>query len=364
MRIKTITCHDVYNYGATLQEFALINFLLEEGHDVEAIRYKPKYLCRQFDLWVVANPKFDIPVLKQIYLLLKLPGRLKALSRKKSFDAFTHKYISRGEKIFASNEELKNDIPDADAYICGSDQIWNSFFQNGKDPAFYLNFVPNDKRKISYAASFAIEEISEDVKPLVKENVSRLHAIGVRETSGVRILNELGIDRAVQVLDPVFLLDAIEWKNKFVKEIGEKFIFIYDFDSNPIIKEIALSLKSELGVSIYTVNRNIDYADKNFFSEGPEMFLSLMYHSQYNITNSFHAVAFSLIFEKPMVVVNRSEKINTRMYDLLNIFGLVNHIVFSKRDFDSLSQIDFESIRGKMHEYIIHSKSFLKDALK
>jgi hypothetical protein len=363
MKINTITCHEVYNHGATLQEYALLKYLNENGHYAETIHYKPDYLSGHFKLWAVSNPKFDKPFIKQLYLLAKLSNRLISLKRKNAFDQFHAKYIPTGKIKYSSNEEIKLSLPEADAFICGSDQIWNSFFANGKDPAFYLNFVPKDKIKISYAASFAQDEIAEEVKQLVKENVANLDSVSVRETSGVSILQDLGIKNAVQVLDPVFLLGAEHWINNFVCPIKEKFIFVYDFDSNPLIKEIAMQFKKEKRYKIYTVNKNIDYADRNFNLKGPEYFLSLVYNSQYNITNSFHSVAFSLVFNKQFVVVNRTEKINTRMRDLLNLFQLPN-LVDSFEEFQKLKMIDYNSVNPKIESSVNSSKSFLTSALK
>jgi hypothetical protein len=363
MKIKTITCHEVYNHGATLQEYALLHYLNQQGHQAEAIHYKPNYLSGHYNLWSVGNPRFDKPFLKQIYILVKLPNRLVSLKRKKAFDQFHAKYVPTGKIKYTSNEELKSRLPEADAFICGSDQIWNSFFQNGKDLAFYLNFVPEDKIKLSYAASFAIEQLEEPVKPLVKENVTRLNAVGVRETSGVHILKELGIENAVQVLDPVFLLEKEHW-NQFVTPINEDFVFVYDFDSNPTIKQIALQLKKEKGWKIYTVNSNIDYADKNFYLEGPEKFLSLVAQSKFNLTNSFHSTAFSILFKKQFVVVNRKEKINTRMRDLLDLFNLNKYLIINIKEFNALSIIDFKTIDEFITFHMQRSKEFLINAFK
>ena len=362
MTIKTITCHEVYNHGASLQEYALLAYLNASGHSAEVLHYKPTYLSQHFNLKSVSNPRFNIPVIKQLYLLAKLPKRLKALKRKAAFDRFHQKHIPTDEILYTSNQELKNNLPKGDAFICGSDQIWNSFFQNGKDPAFYLNFVPNEKLKISYAASFAIDELEDEVKPLVRDNVQRLDAVGVRETSGVRILNEIGIIAATQVLDPVFLLDKEHWK-KFTFPIQEKFIFVYDFDSNPLIKDIALRLKKEKGYAIYSVNANVDYADKNFYLEGPETFLSLVSQSQLNITNSFHSVAFSLIFEQQIIVVNRQEKINTRMRDLLSLFDLDLYLISTIEEFQNVIPISYPRIKSLKNEHIDRSKEFLMKAL-
>lgn len=362
MKIKTITCHEVYNYGASLQEYALLKFLNEQGWQASVLHYKPPYLSGHFNLWSV-SPRFDKPLLKQLYLSAKLPSRLKALKKKKAFDLFHQKYIPTDAKLYTNNQELKADLPEGDVFICGSDQIWNSFFENGKDPAFYLNFVPDNKKKISYAASFAIDELEESVKPLVKENVERMQAVSVRETSGLTILKDLGIENAEQVLDPVFLMDRNHW-DQFIFPIEEDFIFIYDFDSNSLVKEIALSLKREKGWKIYSLNQNIDYADENFWLEGPERFLSLVSQSQINLTNSFHSLAFSLIFQQQFVVVNRTEKINTRMRDLLQLVGLEAHLITNKQEYEALKTINFSKIKDVQAAHIKRSQEFLLKAVQ
>lgn len=362
MKIKIITCHEVYNHGASLQEYALLKYLNSKGFEAETIHYKPPYLSKHFKLGAVSS-RFNKPFLKQAYLLAKLPGRLRDLKRKKVFDVFAKTYIPTGNIRYENNDALKQNVPEGDVFICGSDQIWNSFFQNGKDPAFYLNFVPNDKLKIAYAASFAIDEIADDVKPLVRSNVLRLDAVGVRESSGVRILNELGIHNAIQVLDPVFLLTKDFWKDNFVSPVSEKFIFVYDFDSNPLVKKIALFLKETEGWDIYTVNNNIDYADKNFWLYGPEQFLSLVSQSQFNITNSFHSVAFSIIFEQQFVVVNRTENINTRMRDILGLFQLDDKLISGFEEFNYKQTINYKVKKPLVDNKIKDSKQFLLNSL-
>ncbi|MEC4050880.1 polysaccharide pyruvyl transferase family protein [Flavobacterium sp. SUN046] len=363
MKIKTITCHEVYNHGASLQEYALLAFLNQNGFEAATIHYKPPYLSHHFKLNSV-SPKFDKPLLKQLYLLLKLPGRLRDLKRKKAFDSFAKKYIPTDSKLYTNNEELQLDLPEADAFICGSDQIWNSFFQNGKDAAFYLDFVPVGKLKISYAASFAIDSLEDSLKPFVKEKVSKIDFVSVRETSGVRILNELGLENAIQVLDPVFLIDADHWKTKFVTNVNSDYIFIYDFDSNPMIEKIAKNMATQNNLKIFTVNSNINYADQNFYLDGPEKFLSLMYHAKFVITNSFHSVAFSLIFEKQFVVVNRTEAINTRMRDLLGLFGLNNLLVSKEKEVKGLVLVDYATIQEQKEKAIDRSKFFLMSSLQ
>ena len=93
MKIATITCHDVYNYGASLQAYALQHYLESIGHNCQIIDYKPDYLSNHYNLRSVANPRFDKPMLRQLYLMAKLPGRIGSLSRKRRFDRFTSDYL-------------------------------------------------------------------------------------------------------------------------------------------------------------------------------------------------------------------------------------------------------------------------------
>lgn len=364
--ILTITCHEVYNHGASLQEYALLEFLNSNGYSAQTIHYKPPYLDQNGNTKAISK-RMNYPLLRNIYFWLKRKRIHQKIARIKTFDDFAIQYIPTHSKRYTTNEELKADLPQADAYICGSDQIWNSYFPNGKDPAFYLNFVPDTAFKMSYAASFALDTIAPQLENFVYEQVSRLDVIGVRETSGVAILNKLGIDRAVQVLDPVFLLDKAHWETTFKLKatLAETpYVFIYDFDSNEVIKEIALHLKKTKGYKIFTVNQNIDYADENYFTSGPITFLNLVKNAAFTLTNSFHAVAFSLIFEKQFRVINRAEKINTRMRDLLQLVNCSDILIASFADFEKAGSIDYTKVTPMIQQHRLRSQAFLLDSLR
>ncbi len=365
MKVKTITCHEVYNHGASLQEYALLKYIESLGHEAETIHYKPYYLSNHFNLWNISNEKYEKNfILKWTYLALKLPGRLKSLKRKKNFDIFSENFIKSTNKLYKTNEDLLADLPEADAFVCGSDQIWNSFFQNGKDPAFYLDFVPDTKLKLSYAASFAIDKIADDLKDFVKEKVSRLDNISVRESSGKHILQDLGIHQVQQVLDPVFLLEPLHWEELCEDKLEDNYVFVYDCDSDPLIHRFVRKLQKDLNCKIVTVNNNIKYADKDYSLEGPKTFLSLVKNAEFVISNSFHAVAFSIIFQKQFTVFNRSEKINTRMRDVANLLKIPEVLVLDEKQVDDFDYtIDYESVQEILFPLIDSSKNYLKEAL-
>ena len=113
MKIGIVTVQDSNNFGSFLQAYALQAYLKSLGHDVKIIDYKPDYLSHHYRLDIVGNPKYDKPILRQAYLLAKLPGRLRMLPRKRAFDSFTAKYLDLTRR-YASNAELKADPPEAD----------------------------------------------------------------------------------------------------------------------------------------------------------------------------------------------------------------------------------------------------------
>lgn len=313
MKICTITCQNAINHGARLQCYALAHWLQKQGHEVAVIDYQPDYM-KGPRLWYW--PGFSIK--KWIGFVFRFQYRRKLLKKKKALDAFSQKYIPLTDKIYNNIEELRSDPPIADIYIAGSDQIWNTSFKNGTDPAYYLDFGPKEVRRESFAASFAVTEIEAAKQLLVKKLLLNFDKITVREQSGLKLLNSLGFEGTLQE-DPVFLLSAKEW-DKIVDGIGagEKYVLVYDFYMGEDIKREALRISREMKLKIYGIcSKELDYADKNFVYSGPETFVSLIKHATFVLSNSFHGTVFSMIYNVPFKVMDRPDGLNVRMYDLL-----------------------------------------------
>ena len=366
MQISTVTCHDVYNYGASLQAYALQEYCKSLGAYYKIIDYKPPYLSNHYKLDAVSNPRYDKPIIKQAYLLAKLPGRLKLLKRKRLFDDFTAKYLELTGKRYTSNEEIERDCPESDLYIAVSDQIWNTLFKNGRDPAFYLDFVKDRGRKISYAASFATERIFNNAEAFVKNKIQNFDAISVRESSALDLLANLGRTDGTLVADPVFLLSRAEWMHLInnCKETGEQYILVYDCEQSAKLRELAIELRKTKGLKIYALSSTKGkYADKNFGLSGPIEFLNLISNARYVLANSFHALAFSLIFHKNVFITNRSEEINTRMRDFMQYLGIERYLI---NDVSGLREecINYESVDNKLNSLIADSKTFIRTQME
>jgi len=161
MKIKTITCHNVYNFGASLQAYALMTYLTSQGHQVEIIDYMPDYIRKNLSLWAI-GPKWNRNIfIKCAFYCYVIPIRIMQSKSRKKFDKYTRKYLHLTQR-YNSFQELLNNPPEADIYFCGSDQIWNTQIKNGLDPAFYCDFAPMKATRASYAASFSISQIPKE----------------------------------------------------------------------------------------------------------------------------------------------------------------------------------------------------------
>lgn len=344
-KVLTLTTYDVYNYGASLQAYALQQYLIGQGYDSELINYQPEYLRRRYDYkWV--NPESTLSrfwITRVAYRVMKYFQRQTTMGRKKSFDKF-HKEYLRQTRSFYTYEELAQDPPVGDLYLVGSDQIWNTFYETGRDGAFYLDFVKKGV-KASYSASFSYTEISEEWEEKIAGWLKDFNKIAVREYHGVDILKRIGFD-ACWVLDPVFLLSIEKWKEIMTPvKVNEPYLLVYDFENNREIKRFCKEYAEIKRLKIYSINDTYPrlYADKNFSSVGPREFLSLIYNCDAFVSNSFHGTAFSIIFGKPVFVFNRNRhKVNSRMESLTKMFEMENCIVQEGFEIEKYVNINFD----------------------
>ena len=331
MIIKTITCHDVYNYGASLQAYALQSHLISLGHDVQIIDYKPEYLNRSYNFWYIPKDsryykKCERNVLFHFLFSLRLSlVTFRTYGRIKPFKKFKEQYLKCTQTVYKNIEDLRRNSPESDIYIAGSDQIWNTNLPNGHDPAFYLDFGESEIKRISYAASFAISKLQDSDKTEITKYLSRLDAISVREKSGLSILQELHFD-GIQVLDPVFLLSEDKWRSlaSDVPIVKGNYILVYHlFSDNVEIENMAVKYAKLNNVKIVSINDKLPraYADINISNAGPIEFVNLILHAHYVIADSFHATAFSTILSRPFSVFYKNRN-SSRIEDLLQSIGL------------------------------------------
>jgi len=380
MKIKTITCHDVYNYGASLQAYALQSFLQRQGHTVEIIDYLPDYRKKRYDfltLWsknrLLQRVTSYLPFLKPIVATIKNRKKIYHYykdgfyRRKQAFDHFKSSHLTTTPVCYRSLNQLIENKPEADLYIAGSDQIWNTNnCQNGSDGAFYCAFEPQPDKCISYAASFGCDYVNSEYVSTVKDGLKHLRAISVRESSGVILVEGLGF-KACEVLDPVFLLDKSDWESLCsVKRDGD-YLLLYDFLHNdPNLKKATLDVSEKRQLKIISINdfSEIDYADENVNNAGPIEFLEYVRGAKFVISSSFHATAFSVIFQKDFLTFPLVGHGNfSRMKDFLDGLDMSERFMTEATE-TSLASIDYGKVQEILEEKKKESKKWIVNNLK
>ena len=177
MRVNIITKHSAYNFGAMLQAYALREKVSELGAECSIIDLRQKK-PNTISSWL--HPAGAI---RNVSFFLH---KNEIMEGHKRFEEFIDNY-EKTER-YDSSWDIRSNIPDADVYIAGSDQVWNPL---RIDDAFFLRFVPKEKIRASYAASMGISYIPEGAKSILREYISSFDYISVREKTAKKMLSEI-----------------------------------------------------------------------------------------------------------------------------------------------------------------------------
>lgn len=310
------------NYGQLLQAYALQRVLREAGHDAFLVRYDYRNNVR--DKW----RKLFNPLIVARYLYIKWFKKPGKEDMGRAFDRFLAEHLVCSE-VFR-HQRLNAAAPPADAYICGSDQVWN-----GVDANFYLNFTPTGSRKIAYAASTGGHAFSDGDIRAVGGWLRDFDFISVRERSGAELCRKAGRQDAVCVPDPTMLLPASAYRQLAVKPAaGRKYLLLYmiGWKNNELEMEHVRSFAREKGLEvIFVSNQASGGSCPQEYPTIPE-WLGLVDGAEYVITNSFHGTVFSILFNKRFSVVLLSGRtivraMNERIDTLLRLTGLEGRVL-------------------------------------
>ncbi|GAA0098997.1 polysaccharide pyruvyl transferase family protein [Clostridium perfringens] len=364
MNINIITMHRVFNYGSVLQTYALSTYLEKQGHNVKIIDYIPeRFKIKNVITYV--NPKRNKSILHKVaFIIAALPGRL---LHKNIFENFIDKNYKVTKEKYYNIDELKLNIPEADIYITGSDQVWNSGFENRVDKAYFLDFVPPNKKKIAYSSSFGKDKLDDYEVSEIKKMLDKYNYISVREDSGLNILRNIGIKDAIQVIDPTLLLDKDEWDKKASSRlIKEKYLLIYQLNPNKDIIKYANIIAREKKLKVakfgwdYFKSSNIDI---NLNYKKPEDFLSAIKNAEFIVTDSFHGTIFSLKFNKKFICV-APPKYAGRLDSILRKVNLEDRMINGNLNVENVyKNIDYKKINIILKDEKIKAEKYLIDAI-
>lgn len=302
------------NYGQQLQCYAMQTYLRQLGHSPYLIRYDTsKDSERTFSEKVADKAKHSYKAFKPKYWTDKIRNKkmspehtLRGL-RERKFSEFQAGFMTVSDEIYRSYNELKDNPPEADVYLSGSDQVWHTPDDRIKSTsviinAYMLDFGDPKTKRVAAAASWGSTTLSDEWKAYIVPLIRKFDAITVREASGVNLCKELGVDARV-ALDPTLYLTADEYRKVYelseIRKPSKPYVMVYwvnNGNATPMKAIQEWCNRKGLSLEYVTANTVIDGYDQNYATV-PE-WIYLIDHADYVITNSFHACVFSLLFEK------------------------------------------------------------------
>ena len=319
LKVSVVTFHFVNNFGGVLQAYALQKTISERFNaECEVIDYKNWFIS--FTDTVRLFPITSS--LKEIIVGLKTM-RLR-FERIHMFRDFISSNC-RLTKLYRNYVALIIDPPVADKYVCGSDQIWNPMLTMGVSRGYFLRFVADSNNRIAYAPSFGTDRIPKFFKTAIKKYLDGMGHLSIRERSGRELIGQLTGKQAEQLIDPTFLMDKCDWE-KLGKNprCGEEYILLYIMQRDMEVYEYARKIKEQMGIKLIEISRygyNPGFVDECLINVGPAEFLGLFRDAKYVCTNSYHGLAFSIIFEKEFCLIP-CKRFRARINNLLKLLHI------------------------------------------
>lgn len=379
MRLGIVSCYFINNYGSILQAYALEEYFNAKGIECDTISVeglKP-YLAAQKKQYYFRNiRKAGLIFSKLPMLYLKILQKINYRNlgqmhseRVRKFDEFRKNFNLSNESA-VSLKQLTSLSLMYDMIVVGSDQLWRP---DNIFPEYYtLSWVPDNIPKVSYATSFGVAELDRGCKSKARAFLNRLSAISVRESSGSHLVKELTGESPYVVCDPVFLLTKKQWS--MLADVSpcpnQKYIFVYFLGEERECRKFTEKLSAVTGLPVLGVIHNDAYIasderiDYPIGSCSPNEFLGLISNAEYVCTDSFHAVAFSTIFNKNFFAFNRfkSKKhgTNSRIESFLRMTGLESRLIVNRSKTYNivLNDIDYEKVNNKILSFINKSCDF------
>lgn len=374
MKIGILTHPLRMNYGGILQNYALQYVLKSMGHSVETIDWQENksvsyivasYLYRMFMHYILRRKQVPtemfLNLTKQQFLYVSAP-----------IQTFIRNNIKTSQPIPSIKELGWTNRYGYDAIVVGSDQVW----ANQYVPTMYLDFVETPQLiRIAYAASFGKDcwTYNEAVTKACQQLAKKFQAISVREDSGVELCNKYLNVQAQQVLDPTLLLDSDVYSSLLSKqEESAPYLMTYVLDVNQDKEQIISSVSDKLHLPEVTIRENKRtwklFGDNSSLIVQPiESWLRGIKDAEFVVTDSFHGVAFSIIFNRQFIAIGNKKRGLARFQSLLRQFDLLDRLIDEDTDIDSylenLKEIDYRKVNQRKEQLQEKSLSFLKEYL-
>lgn len=368
-RVGLITLYRGYNYGSSLQAYALKCYIAQMGFQTEILwTDENTHAGRDIRIGKIARILFRMTIHPSLLVHTVLSYRNSLAAEmdaeiKKAFLEFEKKYLSvqgMSPKALKKFAQEKNTI----AVICGSDQIWSAAHAN-VDPMYYLRFVPKEKR-VAYAPSFGTCAIPKYNKRIIRKYLKDFQRISVREVQGAAIIKDLLGENVPVLVDPTLLIDWSSWsgKNNHGQYILAYFLNEPSTETVEYIAKIAMEQSCKVLAFPYRYKAFESLSDVEYLCPGPKEFVNLTAHAKYILTDSFHGTVFSIVQNKPFLVFARNYagtvQQSSRITSLLSLVGLEHCYVKSiVTKTVQIPDIDYSQANAIVEEQRMRAQQYL-----
>lgn len=387
MKIGILTLYyKNYNYGGLLQAYALQRILQRYDADCEQIcidiqfertdSKEKKSICYRIR-------KFPWRVLKIIKRLnvVKYVIKMHMAERERAFHSFEMQ-IPHSQKVY--NKENYRELADQyDVIVVGSDQVWGNWISDDVFRIYTAEGGFGNSKIVSYAASISSQKISDMHKEMLQRNLGDFSYISVREETAKKQLEALLPAKKIDaVCDPVLLLTRDDWDQiAKVPDIRGKYIVCYFLGQTKWHRDLARMIADQKRIPIvyfpYIKSQKVNFqeliwGDIRNYDANPAEFIGLIKNAEMVITDSFHAMVFSVIYHKEFYILLRNSirsknSMNDRIFDFVKQFGLEKSLIKEKMQTGDIlepnSIFNYPKVEQQMLEQRTKAMNYIEDML-
>ena len=360
LKVCGVTYDHSTNYGSFFQAYALGRAIEESHAGGGSYRYALAGLST-----LRGRPREKNKTLRA-RISRAASRRLQSLVYRFSFSGFDRAHMRYMPIRSYRDLPRLNDM--ADAFVCGSDVIWNTDFNRGLD-AYYLGFAK--KYKFAYSASFG-RSVNIGISDQNAAHLRELDEISCREDTGCDKVEQITGRRPVKAADPVFLLKKEEWEQvaaEGARRLPEHYIFVYNTYRSPLYEAVINKLSAQTSLPVIRTTWRYENAVKQgiFRMPSPQEWLYCLGRADYVVTNSFHGTAFSLLFQRKFFTTMPGGPLkgaNIRIWEILDRLGLKERIIFTDQDPISTQDVDYSAADVSLEAFRADSLAYLERNLE
>jgi hypothetical protein len=341
VNVGILTFHHATNYGAVWQCLSLSQTVRGLGHDVEIIDFRH-------------------PIAEKVYRSHLLRSRHAPFNLLKAWRlARDLRQGARLSPTCRTPEDLRKIASRYDAVIVGSDEVWNIEGMRGWTPAYFLDFVPDHVRKISYAASTGHRIDTLPHGQAMRKLLARFNAISVRDETSADIVEDIDGKKPLLVMDPTLLgvfHNPPETNNNLVIYGG----------LSPHAKKWLREVTRKQNLNVISIGFSNRVGGKIRISAGLQEWMNTIGSANCVITTTFHGVLAAVVHQRPFWVLPRFDPA-TKVRDLLKAFNLGHRMLAENslpEELPTDEMVDYGQLAQVLKLRQQYSRNFLTENLE